>query len=86
MLADYNHSYDLPADVFTEGEVRPTRTTKKKAAKKTMPTQPQTLASQAINKRKGSTAGLDVRDASEGSAVKRRHLITLHPIATCLEN
>lgn len=39
-------SYDLPADVFTEGEIRPTRVKKQKpAAKRTV-----------------SAAGLDVRE------------------------
>jgi len=49
-------SYDLPADLFTEGETRPTRTKKPKAAKSMTQTAP------ANNKRTVSGAGLDVRD------------------------
>ena len=47
-------SYDLPDDVFVEGETRPTRTKKTKAGAKT--TEP------ANKKRSLANAGLDVGD------------------------
>lgn len=44
-------SYDLPADVFMEGETRPVRAKKSKAA--------------ANNKRSFADSGLDVRDRDQ---------------------
>jgi len=58
-LTDNFESFDLPEDVFQEGEVRPTRVKKKKAA----PTAPATNGALAANnKRSFSNSGLDVSD------------------------
>ncbi|KAF2480912.1 Poly(A) polymerase papa [Neohortaea acidophila] len=51
-------NYDLPADVFAEGETRPTRTKKKSAPKTTDPT-----AMDAANKKRSfNNSGLDTLD------------------------
>lgn len=50
-------SYDLPADVFVEGEVRPVRTKKAKTAPKN--------TEAANNKRSFSNTGLDVGHCSK---------------------
>lgn len=51
-----NQSFNLPADVFIEGEVRPTKA-KKKAAPKTAATK---FVEAADKKRSFSSTGLDV--------------------------
>ena len=48
------HSYDLPADVFVEGETRPVRTKKAKG--------PAKAGEAAGNKRSFADAGMDVCD------------------------
>jgi len=63
-------SFDLPADVFQEGEVRPTRTKKKKAA----PAAPAVNGTTAVNnKRSFSNSGLDVSDQR---ALKKQQGVT----------
>ena len=57
--ADFN-SFDLPADVFQDGEVRPIRTTKKKKAAQAASTANGSLS--ANNKRSFSNTGLNVSD------------------------
>jgi len=49
------YSYDLPADLFAAGEIRPTRIKKAKAAPKP--------DDAAANKRSFSSTGLDVGDS-----------------------
>ena len=49
-----SYSYDLPADVFTEGETRPQRTKKAKAGAKAGQT--------AAPKRSFNESGMDVRE------------------------
>lgn len=60
-------SYDLPADVFDEGEIRPTKTKKTKATKGAQ-------APPANKKRTVSSAELDVSQREKDGAVKRRVL------------
>lgn len=50
------HSYDLPKDVFVEGETKPTKKKTKKAKEAT----PAPEANPTLNKRRLSNAGFDV--------------------------
>lgn len=74
-------SYDLPADLFAEGEVRPTRAKKTKAAKSTP--QPAS-ASLANNKRTVSGAGLDVCNLERDIRTDSTFPSVLFKPASCL--
>ena len=60
-IADFR-SYDLPADVFAEGEIRPTRI--KKTKNPTKPSAAPKSAQSTNPKRSFSDTGLDVGDHS----------------------
>lgn len=63
LRAVHVRNYDLPDDVFAEGEIRPTKTKKPKMAKSAPP---------AHNKRTVTSAGLDVCDAADTSRTDKR--------------